>query len=304
MKKDFLTIKDLSPEEIDSIFLLARDLKKDKFKFKERFVGKTFALIFQKPSNRTRVSFDVGIGQLGGHTLYLKPEDINLGVRESIKDTAKTLSRYVDAVIMRTFSHQLQVEFAQHATIPVINGLSDLLHPCQALADLFTIKEKFGKFNGITLSYVGDGNNVCHSLLYGASKVGLNLKIATPKRYAPLRYIVDEAVALAKKSKAEIYLSFDPKEAVKDSDIVYTDVWTSMGHEREAKKRRRIFANFQVNRELMSLAKPDALVMHCLPAHRGEEISDEVIDGPNSIVFDQAENRLHVQKAILLRLNI
>ena len=304
MKKDLLTIKDLTLEEIEAIFSLARDLKKEKFKFKEKLVGKTFALIFQKPSNRTRVSFDVGIGQLGGHTLYLKPEDINLGVRESIKDTAMTLSRYVDAVIMRTFSHQLQVEFAQYATIPVINGLSDLLHPCQALSDLFTIKEKFGKFNGITLAYVGDGNNVCHSLLDGAAKVGFNLKIATPKRYGPLRSIVDEALMLAKKSGAEISLFFDAKEAVKNSDIVYTDVWTSMGQEREARKRRRIFAKFQVNKALMNLAKPNALVMHCLPAHRGEEITDEVLDGPNSIVFDQAENRLHVQKAIMLKLKI
>ena len=304
MMEDFLTIKDLSAKEIDEIFSSAQDLKKDKEKYHDRLKGKTVALIFQKPSNRTRVSFEVGIWQLGGYAIYLKPEDINIGVRESVEDVGKTLSRYLDVIVVRTFNHQIAEELAKFATIPVINGLSDLLHPCQSLSDLFTIKEKFGKLKGVTLTYVGDGNNVCNSLLYVAAKTGLNLNIASPKKFGPSKTIVDEAQLLAKKTGAQISLFIDAKEAVKNCDIVYTDVWASMGKEKEAKRRKKIFSKYQVNKELLSVAKSNVLVMHCLPAHRGQEITDDVIDGEHSIVFDQVENRLHVQKAILLKLKI
>ena len=302
MKKDFLTIKNISAQEIDEIFSLAAQLKKDKPAFKEKLSGKTIALIFQKPSNRTRVSFEVGIWQLGGHAIYLKPEDISIGVRESIKDIAKTLSRYLDCVVMRTFEHQIIEELAFHATIPVVNGLSDLLHPCQALSDLFTIREKTGTLKKAKLCYIGDGNNVCNSLMFGAAKTGLHLNIASPKKYAPANAIFNEANAMAGQSGAAISLFTDPVLAVKESDAVYTDVWASMGKERETKKRKKIFSQYQLNEALLSNAKQNALVMHCLPAHREQEITDSVIDGPNSIVFDQAENRLHVQKAILIKL--
>ena len=302
MKKDFISIKDLTLKEIQEIFALTDKLKKHKARFSKALAGKTLALIFQKPSNRTRVSFEVGMYQLGGYSIYLGPDEINLGVRESIKDVSKTLSRYADAIVLRTFSHKNILEMAQAATIPVINGLSDLMHPCQALADIYTIKEKFKKLKGIKLAYVGDGNNVCHSLLYGASKVGLDLSIATPKGYEPQDSIVREAKAFAKKSKAKINLSNHAKDAVYKADIIYTDVWASMGQEKEMRKRKKIFKNFQVNKRLLSKAKKDCLIMHCLPAHRGGEITDEVIDSKNSIVFEQAENRLHVQKAILIKL--
>ncbi|MDD5006023.1 MAG: ornithine carbamoyltransferase [Candidatus Omnitrophica bacterium] len=302
MKKDFVSIKDLSTQEIETVFSLAKELKKDRLKFFGALKGKSVALIFQKPSNRTRVSFEVGISQLGGNAIYLKPEDINPGVRESIADISKTLSRYLDAIILRTFGHDIVLEVAKYASIPVINGLSDLLHPCQALSDIFTINEKLGKLKDVTLSYVGDGNNVCNCLLYAASKTGMNFKIGTPKRYGPNKEIVDDALEIAKKTGAKISLFNNPNDAVKNSDVIYTDVWASMGKEKEAWKRKMIFGKFQVNRRLVALAKPSVLIMHCLPAHRGLEITDEVMDSPNSIVFDQAENRLHIQKAILLML--
>ncbi|MFH1622802.1 MAG: ornithine carbamoyltransferase [Candidatus Omnitrophota bacterium] len=302
MKKDFLTIKDLGLAEIESIFSLSKELKKDRLKFSDSMKGKTAALIFQKPSNRTRVSFEVGVFQLGGKTIYLKPEDISLGVRESIKDVAKTLSRYLEAIIVRTFGHEIIMELANQATIPVINGLSDLLHPCQALSDIFTINEKLGKLKNVNLAYVGDGNNVCHSLMYAAAKTGMNFSIATPKRYGPKKEIFSEALEIASKAGAKINLFNNAKEAVRNSDVVYTDVWASMGKEKEVWKRKMIFGNFQINKKLLNSAKPSILVMHCLPAHRGQEITDDVLDSSNSIVFDQAENRLHVQKAILLKL--
>lgn len=302
MMRDFITIKDLDIQDIQVLFSLSKELKKDKLKFYGTLKGKTLALIFQKPSNRTRVSFEVGVSQLGGSTIYLKPEDINLGVRESIKDVAKTLSRYLDGIVIRTFGHQIVLELAKFADIPVINGLCDLLHPCQALSDIFTINEKFGKLKNITLAYVGDGNNVCHSLMHAAAKTGMNLKIATPKRYAPDKEITQESLDMAKKTDSSILLFNDPQEAVKNCDVIYTDVWASMGKEKEAWRRKMVFGKYQVNKKLVALAKPQVLIMHCLPAHRGLEITDEVIDSPNSIVFDQAENRLHVQKAILLKL--
>lgn len=300
--KDFISIKDLSVQEIEDIFSLTDKLKKDKSKFGRALAGKTLALIFQKPSNRTRVSFEVGMYQLGGYSIYLSPQELNLGIRETIKDVAKTLSRYVDGIVIRTFAHRDVIELAKYATIPVINGLSDLMHPCQALSDIYSIKEKLKNVKGKTLSYIGDGNNVCNSLLYACAKCGLNMKVACPKRYAPDRLALKEAKKIAKSKGSFIDLFNSPTEAVKDTDIIYTDVWASMGQEKEVKIRRKIFKDFQVNTKLVNLAKKGALVMHCLPAHRGEEITDKVMDSKNSIVFDQAENRLHVQKAILIRL--
>jgi len=302
MKKDFISINDLTAKEIKDIFSLTEKLKKNKAKFSTVLAGKTLALIFQKPSCRTRVSFEVGMYQLGGYSIYLGPEELKLGVREAIKDVAQTLSRYVDGMVLRTFEHENILELARYAAVPVINGLSDFSHPCQALADVYTIREKFKNLKNLTLAYVGDGNNVCHSLLYCCSKMGLNMNVATPKGYEPSSLVIKEAKAIAKSKNAKIVLFNNPKNAVKSADVIYTDVWASMGQEKEAEKRKRIFQGFQVNKNLLKWAKTGALIMHCLPAHRGEEITDEVIDGKNSVVFDQAENRLHVQKAILCSL--
>jgi ornithine carbamoyltransferase len=294
MQKDLISVKDLSTQDIQEILFLTEELKKDKARFSSALKGKTLALIFQKPSNRTRVSFEVGIFQLGGYAIYLRPDEINLGVRESIKDVAKTLSRYIDGIVLRTFEHKNVLDLAKYSDKPVINGLSDFSHPCQALADIYTIKEKLGKIKGATLAYVGDGNNVCNSLIFACSKTGMNMAVSTPKGFEP-----DPAVL---KGAIGIKISNSPEEAVKNADVIYTDVWTSMGQEKETQKRKAIFKRFQVNKKLVSLAKNDCLVMHCLPAHRGEEITDEVIDSKNSVVFDQAENRMHVQKAILIKL--
>jgi len=294
MKKDFISIKDLGTKEIDEIFELAKDLKVNRKTHKLFLKDKTLGLIFEKPSNRTRISFEVGMFELGGRTIYLARDEIELGKRESIKDAARVISRYLDAVVIRTFSHDRLLEFAEHASISVINGLTDLMHPCQALSDLFTIKEKKG-FKDIVISYVGDGNNVVNSLLEGCSKLGIRIKVACPKGYEPDPGILKESADV-------VELFYTPEEAVKAADIIYTDVWTSMGKEKERKKRLKVFRKFQVNSRLLALAKKDALVMHCLPAHRGEEITDDVLDSKQSIVIDQAENRLHIQKAILVKL--
>jgi ornithine carbamoyltransferase len=300
MKKDLISIKDLSTGEIKDLFKLTAKIKKNKFS--KVLSGKTIALIFQKPSNRTRVSFEVGMYQLGGNSIYLSPSEINLGVRESIKDVAMTLSRYIDGVVLRTFEHKNVVEMAKHCDKPVINGLSDFSHPCQGLADIFTVLENIKKSKNITLVYVGDGNNVCNSLLYACSKLGIDINVATPKGYEPNKEVVEESRGFAKSSKSEVNLFTDPFLAAKDADVIYTDVWASMGQEEETEKRKIIFKDFQINANLMRFAKKSCLVMHCLPAHRGEEITDEVIDSKNSVVFDQAENRMHVQKAILIKL--
>ncbi|MFH0917632.1 MAG: ornithine carbamoyltransferase [Candidatus Omnitrophota bacterium] len=313
MKKDLISIKDLTSQEIAELFDLAIKVKRNKSKFNKVLAGKTLALIFQKPSNRTRVSFEVGMYQLGGNSIYLSPSEINLGVRETIKDAAKTISRYVDGIVLRTFDHKNCLDMAQAAGVPVINGLSDFSHPCQALADLFTIGEKFsrldqpskkvgGKLKGLTLAYVGDGNNVCNSLLYAAAKTGMNIAVATPAGYAPDTGVVKESKELAKESGSQIKITEDPLSAVNGAQIVYTDVWASMGQEEEISKRKITFKDFQINAKLLSNAAAGVLVMHCLPAHRGEEITDEVMDSKNSVVFDQAENRMHVQKAILIKL--
>ena len=302
MKKDLISIKDLTSREIDAIFALTDKLKKNKIKFNKALSGKTLALIFQKPSNRTRVSFEVGCFQLGAHSIYISPGEINLGVRESVADAAKTLSRYVDGIILRTFEHKTIVDMAEAASVPVINGLSDFSHPCQALADIYTIKEKLSHKKRITLAYIGDGNNVCNSLLVACAKVGINMNVGAPAGFEPNNSVMQLAKKEAKKSGVIINLFNNPKEAVAGSDIIYTDVWASMGQEKEVEMRKSIFKDFQINDNLVKLANKGALIMHCLPAHRGEEITSEVIDGKNSIVFDQAENRMYVQKAVLIKL--
>jgi ornithine carbamoyltransferase len=302
MKKDFISMKDLSIDEINELFELTRKIKKNPLDFKSTLSNKSVVLIFEKPSNRTRVSFEVGIWQLGGQSIYLGQGEINLGVREAIKDVAKTLSRYCAAIVLRTFSHKILQEMAEFATIPVINGLTDLSHPCQALSDIYTLTEKFSSLDNKTIAYIGDGNNVCNSLIYICAKMGINLNIATPKRFEPENNVVAETKNLSIISKANIQLFYSPQEAVKNVDVIYTDVWASMGKEREAAKRKKIFKNFQINSQLLAGASRNCLIMHCLPAHRGQEITDEVLDSKNSIVFDQAENRLHVQKAILIKL--
>lgn len=302
MKKDLITIRDLHQDEVEKLFELTAKIKSKPAAYQDKLTGKSLGLIFQKSSNRTRVSFEVGMNQLGGYTIYLGPDDIKLGTREAPKDIALTLSRYLDLIVARTFSHQAIVDLAKNATIPVINGLSDMFHPCQALADLFTIKEKFKKLKGIKLAFIGDGNNVLHSLLYCCSKTGLSLSVATPEGYEPDEQILNEALEIAKETGSRIEIAENKEEAVKGADVLYTDVWVSMGQEQEREKRLKDFAAFQVDSELLKKAKQGCLIMHCLPAHRGDEITDEVIDGETSIVFDQAENRLHVQKAILLEL--
>ncbi len=302
MKKDLVTVKDLSCCEIADILSLTTELKRNKTKFSAVLKSKTLALIFQKPSNRTRVSFEVGMYQLGGYSIYLSPGEISLGVREAVRDVAKTLSRYVDGIVLRTYEHSNVLELAKYASVPVINGLSDFSHPCQALADIYTVKERIGLLKGKTLAYIGDGNNVCNSLLFACSKTGMNINVACPKGYAPLGSVVSESKVLAKQNKSSVNISSNPFAAVKEADVIYTDVWASMGQEKEAAKRKKAFRGFQVNKKLMQAAKKSVLIMHCLPAHRGEEITDEVLDSKNSVVFDQAENRMHVQKAILIKL--
>lgn len=302
MQKDLISVKDLSIQDIRAIFDLTDELKKDKATFSSVLKGKTLALIFQKPSNRTRVSFEVGMFQLGGYAIYLRPDEINLGVRESVKDVAKTLSRYIDCIVLRTFEHKNVLELAKYSDKPVINGLSDFSHPCQALADIYTIKEKLKNIKGAILAYVGDGNNVCNSLLFACSKTGMNMTVATPKGFEPDPAVLNDTMKLAASLGSRVTISSSPEEAVRAADIIYTDVWTSMGQEKEAQKRKAIFKRFQINKKLVALAKKNVLIMHCLPAHRGEEITDEVIDSRNSVVFDQAENRMHVQKAVLIKL--
>ncbi|MEW6455980.1 MAG: ornithine carbamoyltransferase [Acidobacteriota bacterium] len=297
--KDLISIGDLSEEDIEKIFMISEDVKKNPGKYRDALKDKILAMIFEKPSLRTRFTFDTGIFQMGGHGIYLGPDEIQLKRRESIYDVAKNLERWADLIMIRTFDHQNVVDLAKFADVPVINGLSDLLHPCQALTDYFTIKEKMKTFDDIKLAYIGDGNNVCHSLLLGAVKIGVNMSIATPKGYEPKKEIVQISSKETKKKNLKIEITNDPMNAIENADIVYTDTWISMGQEKEKETRQRIFRPYQVNSGLFKRAKKSAYFMHCLPAHRGEEVTDEVIDSKNSIVFDQAENRLHVQKAIM-----
>jgi ornithine carbamoyltransferase len=301
MKKDLLTIFDLTSADIETILKRAAYLKKKQKQGKvhQSLKGKSLGMIFEKSSTRTRVSFEVGMYQLGGQALFLSSNDLQIGRGEVIADTARTLSRYLDAIMIRTFSQAAVEELAHHASIPVINGLTDLHHPCQALADLFTIREKKRTLKGLKLAYVGDGNNVANSLIQACVKTGIHFSIATPVGYELDIAVVNEAKAEARKTVADIEVTADPYRAVKNADVVYTDVWASMGQEAEHAKRLKAFQGYQVDAKLMKAAGKGALVMHCLPAHRGEEISAEVIDGPQSVVFDQAENRLHTQKAVL-----
>ena len=298
-KRDLLSLINYKKDEIYRLLSQAMEFKRRYRRSADEKVlaGKNVALIFNKPSTRTRISFEAAVTQLGGNAIYLTSNELQLGRGETIEDTGKVLARYVDAIVIRTFAHADVEALAAAADVPVINALTDDHHPCQALADLMTIMEAKGRLVGIKLAYVGDGNNVCHSLLIGAAKMGVDFKAACPAGYEPDAEVVKTAGAEAGGGLIEIVN--DPHDAVSGADIIYTDVWTSMGQEAEAKARRRDFSGFQVNSGLLSLAKPDALVMHCLPAHRGEEISAEVLEGPQSVVFDQAENRLHVQKALL-----
>ncbi|RLA87286.1 MAG: ornithine carbamoyltransferase, partial [Deltaproteobacteria bacterium] len=298
MKRDFVSLYDFSKEELLALLRRAKELKEMQ-KRGENYrplEGKTLGMVFEKPSTRTRVSFEVGMYQLGGHALFLSSQEMQLGRGETVADTARILSRYVDGIMIRTFSHRNVEEMARFATVPVINGLSDLLHPCQILSDIFTIWEKLGRYEGVKVAYIGDGNNVANSWINGALRMGMELWVASPPDYEPdgeiLRRAKDE-------NPQSVHLTHDPREAARGAQVLYTDVWTSMGQEEEQERRREAFRPYQLNRELVDLAEEGALVMHCLPAHRGEEITDEVMDGPQSVVFDQAENRLHVQKAIL-----
>ncbi|AMM53783.1 ornithine carbamoyltransferase [Pyrococcus kukulkanii] len=299
--RDLLCLQDYTPEEIWTILETAKMLKIwQKIGKPHRLLeGKTLAMIFQKPSTRTRVSFEVAMAHLGGHALYLNAQDLQLRRGETIADTARVLSRYVDAIMARVYDHKDVEDLAKYASVPVINGLSDFSHPCQALADYMTIWEKRGTIKGVKVVYVGDGNNVAHSLMIAGTKLGADVVVATPEGYEPDEKVIKWAEKNAAESGGSFELLHDPVKAVKDADVIYTDVWASMGQEAEAEQRRKIFRPFQVNKDLVKHAKPDYMFMHCLPAHRGEEVTDDVIDSPNSVVWDQAENRLHAQKAVL-----
>ena len=300
MKKDFLSILDIDEYELESIVADAVRLKRLKSAgtAHELLRGRSLGIIFEKASTRTRVSFEVGMSDLGGHALFLNPQDMQLGRGEEVRDTARVLARYVDAVMIRAYSHATIEEFARYANIPVVNGLSDRLHPCQVLADIMTLSERFGDLHGLKLAWVGDGNNVCSSWLLSTALTGMEVAVASPSRYRPKDEIVDQARAAGGK----VTIVTDPDEAVRDADVLYTDIWVSMGDEQERAERLQALKGYTIDSRLLAQASPDALVMHCLPAHRGEEITDEVMEGPQSIVWDQAENRLHAQKALLVRL--
>jgi ornithine carbamoyltransferase len=302
--KDLLDVAAVSKAEIESLLTLAAELKEKQHRgiAHPLLQGKTLGLLFQKPSTRTRVSFEAGMNQLGGHALVLPMADIQLSRGESVADTARVLSRYLDGIVIRTYDHATVEEWAREATMPVINGLTDLSHPCQALSDLLTIQEKKGRLKGIKIAYVGDGNNVANSLIEASAKMGMTIALGCPSGYQPDQHVVDVARIEAAKTGALIELGHDPQVAVKEADVIYADVWISMGREREQARRLKVLAPYQVNSRLVGKAKSDAIVMHCLPAHRGEEITAEVLDGPQSVIIDQAENRLHMQKAILTKL--
>lgn len=297
---DFLTVQDLNQTQLNKLLEVAQDLKDSPEEYGHKLKDKNFVLIFQKPSIRTRVSFEVGVKQLGGNTIYLGDKDIGLGEREPVRDVARVLSRYVDCIIARTYSQEVLYKLRKFSKVPVINALSDLEHPCQALGDMFTLYERRKDLSSLKFTYIGDGNNVLNSLLLISAMLGVNITAATPEGYEPLEKIVEKAQEIAIESKSKVVLVNDPQKAVKEADVIYTDVWTSMGQEEEREKRRIDFKKFQVNKKLVALAKEDCLLMHCLPAHRGEEITENMIESENSIVFDQAENRLYAQKAVLL----
>jgi ornithine carbamoyltransferase len=295
--RDFLSLHHYTTEELLQILRVASGLKEEPHS--PILSGKTLGMIFAKSSTRTRVSFEVGMYQLGGYPLFLSQQDIQLGRGETIADTARVLSRYLDGIMIRTYSHSDVEQLAHWSTIPVINGLTDLLHPCQAMADYLTVYERFGKLEGLKLAFIGDGNNMAHSLMLGAAKFGVDFAIACPQGYRPDPQVVSWAREAAKATGSKIEILDDPKEAAAGAEVLYTDVWASMGQEEEQKERERAFCGYQVNQQLLDLAAKDSIVLHCLPAHRGEEITDDVIEGPHSAIFDEAENRLHVQKAIM-----
>lgn len=301
MKRDLISVADME-KDLMALLELSQSLKNRRTaaEVSEPLKGKSLAMIFEKPSTRTRASFEVAMTDLGGHALNLSPNDLQLGRGETIADTAKVLSRYVHGIMYRAFKHADMLELARYATVPVINGLDDLEHPCQILADLLTIKEKKSELKGLKLAYVGDGNNVCNSLLLGCAFLGMNMSAGCPEGYEPDADILAKAVSRGREQGTRIEVVEDPSAAAKGADVIYTDVWVSMGAEKERRKRMKAFRDYQVNVELVAVAKKDCIVMHCLPAHRGTEITDEVLDGPCSVVFDQAENRLHAQKAILM----
>ncbi len=301
-RHNFLSIRDFSPEEIRYLLELASEIKSHPSAHTGALKGKTLAMIFEKPSLRTRVSFDVGIQQLGGFALYLSNAEISLGKRESIYDVMKNLERMVQAIMIRTYAHEIVEQMAMYASIPVINGLTDFSHPCQAMADYLTMLELKHSVAGLKVAYIGDGNNVCHSLMFTGAQLGANVWVATPRGYEPKPDAIQWARQRGQQTGGTLTLTEDPEEAAADADVIYTDVWASMGQEKESESRRRIFAPYQVNSDLFRRAKFDALFMHCLPAHRGDEVTDEVMDSPHSVVYQQAENRLHAQKAILLEL--
>jgi len=297
-KSDLLSLRNLSRKEIEEIFSLARKLKRQQKRgiAHRLLAGKTLALVFEKPSLRTRVSFDVGMAQLGGHAVFLGPAEIHLGVRESAADCARSLSRWVELIVVRTFSQETLEEMAHYATVPVINGLTDLFHPCQVLADCFTLLEHKKGLEKLRIAFVGDGNNMVHSWMEAAEKFSFSFSLACPRGYEPN----PDIARAARRNGGRVVITHSVEQAVRSADVIYTDVWTSMGQEGENESRRRAFQGYQVNEEVVAMADKDAVVMHCLPAHRGEEISHETLEGPHSIVFDQAENRLHVQKAIMV----
>jgi ornithine carbamoyltransferase len=301
MKKDVLSVLDLAGE-FDDVLSHAARLKKNNEMSGDQLKGQTLAMIFEKSSTRTRISFEVGMMQLGGNTLYISQKDTQLGRGETVADTAKVLSRYVQGIVYRAYSHENMLELANNATVPVINALDDLEHPCQIMADLLTVQEKKGKLSGLKMAYIGDGNNICNSLMLGAALSGMDFVAATPIEYRPVQSIVKKAAALAKKQKVSSAVVTDPAKAAAGADVVYTDTWVSMGQECDAERKHKLMRPYQINKGLMSKAKRDAIFMHCLPAHRGAEVTEDVMDGKQSVVFDQAENRLHVQKAILIRL--
>jgi ornithine carbamoyltransferase len=300
MARHFLSIDDLTGHELQELLDLSAVVKAKPDEFADRLHRLAVALIFEKPSTRTRVSFEVAVASMGGHPLALSSSELQLGRGETIEDTGRVLSRYVDAVVLRTFGQERLEGLARTATVPVINALSDFEHPCQCLADLFTVKEKRGRLEGLALAYVGDGNNVAHSLLLGGAKCGMHVRVGTPLGFEPIPQVVHRAEEIAAESGGSVMVTNDPTEAEQGADVLYTDVWASMGQEDEADERALVFTNYRLDKAAVDRAAPEALVMHCLPAHRGQEITDGVIDGPHSVVWDQAENRLHVQKALLL----
>jgi ornithine carbamoyltransferase len=302
MGRNYLSVDDLEPRELHALFDLAAKVKADPGAYRDRLTGRSIALIFEKPSTRTRVSFEVGVAELGAHPLVISSGDLQLGRGETIEDTGRVLSRYVQAIVLRTFEQERLELLASTSTAHVVNSLSDFEHPCQALADLFTIRERLGGLEGRILAYLGDGNNVAHSLLLGGAKTGMHVRIATPPGFEPIPQVVNRAAEIAADTGGTVEILHDPAEAAEGADALYTDVWASMGREDEADERALVFPAYQLSQKLLDLADPRAIVLHCLPAHRGQEITDEVLDGPRSAVWDQAENRLHTQKALLLTL--